>query len=211
MPSAGRAPIVGDTGCPPYPALSPPSWRGALPQNPLSCTRRVPDRECREPALSLSKGAEPLGGAGVSPVSGSITPFLARGLASKPPLCTRRVPDRECREPALSLSKGAEPLCRGHGGVPRIWLYHPLPGEEGGRGDGRNGCGAPTPQQQDRYFEAKPRGGGGCPAPTEQEIGARPARGLPAGRQRGSLAAARIGRAGAHGARPAPSGERTYG
>ena len=45
-------------------------------------------------------------------------------------------------------AEGAKPLCRGHGGVPRIWLYHPLPGEEGGRGDGRNGRGAPTLQER---------------------------------------------------------------
>ena len=45
-------------------------------------------------------------------------------------------PDGECR--------GAKRHFRGHGGVPRISLHHPLPGEEGGRGNGRKGCGAPT-------------------------------------------------------------------
>ena len=43
-------------------------------------------------------------------------------------------------EPRDGECGGAPPLCRGHGGVPRILLHHPLPGEEGGRGDGRKGC-----------------------------------------------------------------------
>ena len=52
-------------------------------------------------------------------------PPPASGLPQNP-CCT---PDGECREPALSLPKGAKPRCRGHGGVPRLWLYHPLPGQ----------------------------------------------------------------------------------
>ncbi len=44
---------------------------------------------------------------------------------------------------ALGVQR-AESLCRGHGGVPRLWLYHPLPGQEGGRGDGRGGCRLPA-------------------------------------------------------------------
>ena len=109
------------------------------------------------PLLAPTGGEDRGEGAFPRALVGPPSPYLLLApTSSSPRPCLKtpfRVPDRECR--------GAEPLCRGHGGVPRIWLYHPLPGEEGGRGDGRNGRGAPTPQQQDRCFEAKllPTGG----------------------------------------------------
>ena len=54
---------------------------------------------------------------------------------------------KACPEP---VEGGDAPLpeahCLGDRGAPRICLYHPLPGEEGGRGDGRKGCMATTLQ-----------------------------------------------------------------
>ena len=85
-----------------------------------------PLRECRR-STSVST---------ISP-----SPCLVGALATKPLFVYR-----------TGVCRGALPLCRGHGGVPPIWIYHPLPGQEGGRGDGRKVRGAPTAREQERRF-----------------------------------------------------------
>ncbi len=48
--------------------------------------------------------------------------------------------------PQTESAEGRGPSAGGTGVSPVSRLYHPLPGQEGGRGDGRKGCGAaPSP------------------------------------------------------------------
>ena len=58
---------------------------------------------------------------------------------------------------AMGRAEGRS-LCAGARGGPPVSL-HPLPGQEGGQGDGRRGCRAPTPRERSGGLEAKPRAG----------------------------------------------------
>ena len=75
------------------------------------------------------------------PIRGDLAQRVPEALRHR----AARAPNRECPD----ARRG-----RGHGGVPRVWFYHPLPGQEGGKGDGRSGCGWPTLQQQGDGFGA---------------------------------------------------------
>ena len=116
----GSLPFTVRNGAPSYinllDALN--SWRSAPTYASPLCPPRAARQCLKMPSSRTRWGVQrdeaPLTGARGFPRWGVIALFPQEAAASMPRY--------------HGVCGGAKPLCQGHGGVPRIWLYHPLPG-----------------------------------------------------------------------------------